>query len=70
MKGLKQKIFELVSYSVILSVLITMAYTLIMIFFYNSVTVLEPNRYILINEIMMMVLGISFVVYKMKEFFI
>lgn len=70
MKGLKQKIFELVSYSVILSVLITMAYTLVMIFFYNSVTVLEPNRYILINEIMMMVLGISFVVYKMKEFLI
>lgn len=70
MKGLKQKIFELVSYSIILSVLITMAYTLVMIFFYNSVTVLEPNRYILINEIMMMVLGISFVVYKMKEFLI
>jgi len=70
MKGLKQKIFELVSYSIILSVMITMAYTLVMIFFYNSVTVLEPNRYILINEIMMMVLGISFVIYKMKEFFI
>ena len=70
MKGLKQKIFELVSYSIILSVLITMTYTLVMIFFYHSVTVLEPNRYILINEIMMMVLGVSFVVYKMKEFLI
>jgi len=66
MKGLKQRIFELVSYSIILSVLLTMGYTLIMIFFYNSVTVLEPNRYILINEILMMILGVSFVVYKMK----
>jgi len=66
MKGLKQKIFELLSYSIILSVLITMGYTLTMIFFYNSVTVLEPNRYILINEILMMVLGVSFVIYKMK----
>jgi hypothetical protein len=70
MKGLKQKIFELLSYSIILSVLLTMGYTLTMIFFYNSVTVLEPNRYILINEILMMVLGVSFVVYKMKGIFV
>jgi hypothetical protein len=70
MKGLKQRIFELLSYSIILSVLLTMGYTLIMIYFYNSVIVLEPNRYIVINEILMMVLGISFVVYKMKKIFI
>jgi len=70
MKGLKQKIFELLSYSIILSVLLTMGYTLIMIYFYNSVIVLEPNRYMLINEILMMVLGISFVIYKMKGIFI
>jgi len=70
MKGLKQKVFELLSYSIILSVLLTMGYTLTMIFFYNSVTVLEPNRYILINEILMMVLGVSFVVYKMKGIFV
>jgi len=70
MKGLKQKIFELLSYSIILSVLLTMGYTLTMIFFYNSVTVLEPNRYILINEILMMVLGVSFVVYKIKGIFV
>ncbi|HLC39398.1 MAG TPA: hypothetical protein VJJ76_00770 [archaeon] len=69
MKGLKQRLFELVSYSIILAVLVTMGYTLTMIYFYNSVTVLEPNRYILINEIFMMVVGISFVVYKMKEIF-
>jgi len=67
MKGLKQRIFELVSYSIILSVLLTMGYTLSMIYFYDSVTVLEPNRYILINEILMMAVGISFVVYKMKD---
>jgi hypothetical protein len=70
MKGLKQKVFELLSYSIILSVLLTMAYTLTMIYFYDSVTVLEPNRYILINEILMMILGVSFVVYKMKGIFV
>jgi len=69
MKGLKQRLFELLSYSIILAVLLTMGYTLTMIYFHDSVTVLEPNRYILINEILMMIVGISFVIYKMKDIY-
>ena len=67
MTNFKSKIVEILSYSIILSVLLTMGYTLTMIYFHNSVTVFEPNRYILINEIAMMIFGISFVVYKIKK---
>ena len=70
MPSFKQKIVEILSYSIILSVLLTMGYTLTMIYFNNSVTVFEPNRYILINEMVMMVFGISFVVYKIKKILI
>jgi len=61
------KILDLISYSVILSVLITTGYTLILIYFYGSVHVLEPNMLILINEIFLVVLGSSFTIYKLKE---
>jgi hypothetical protein len=61
------KILDLISYSVILAVLITTGYTLLMIYFYGSVQVLEPNVLILINEIFLVVLGTSFTIYKLKE---
>jgi len=69
MSEFRSTIFEILSYSIILSVLITMSYTLMMIYVNSSVTVFEPNRYILINEIAMMIFGMSFVVYKMKKIF-
>lgn len=65
----KTKIFGLVSYSIILAVLIVMAYTLIMIYFFNSVQVLEPNKFILVNEIGLTVFAITFSLYKLKELF-
>lgn len=61
------KILDLASYSIVLAVLITTAYTLFMIYFNGSVQVLEPNRLILINEIFLVALGTSFTVYKLKE---
>lgn len=63
----KTKIFELAAYSIILAVLIVMAYTLSMIYFYNSVQVLEPNKLILVNEIGLTAFATVFALYKMKD---
>jgi hypothetical protein len=65
----KTKIFGLVSYSIILAVLLVMSYTLIMIFFYNSVQVLEPNKMILTSEIGLTLFAVTFSIYKIKELF-
>jgi len=65
----KAVIFELTSYSIILSVLLVMSYTLVMIYFYNSVQVLEPNKLILINEIGLTVFAIVFSLFKIKKLF-
>lgn len=65
----KTKIFGLVSYSIILAVLIVMAYTLTMIYFFNSVQVLEPNKMILTGEIGLTLFAVTFSLYKIKELF-
>jgi len=65
----KAVIFELTSYSIILAVLLVMSYTLVMIYFYNSVQVLEPNKLILINEIGLTVFAIVFSLFKIKKLF-
>jgi hypothetical protein len=63
----KATIFELTSYSVILAVLVVMTYTLIMIYFFNRVEVIEPNKLILVNEIGLTIFAISFSVFKIKK---
>jgi hypothetical protein len=65
----KTKIFGLVSYSIILAVLVVMTYTLTMIYLFNTVQILEPNKFILVNEIGLTVFAISFSLYKIKELF-
>jgi len=67
--SIKTKIFELASYSVILSVMLVMTYTLLMIYFFNSVQVLEPNKLILVNEIGLTVFAIVFSLFKIKDLF-
>lgn len=66
---MRQKAFELFSYSIILAVLITTVYTLSMIYFFNAVQVVEPNKLILINEIALTAIGISFTLYKLRQVF-
>ncbi len=65
----KSRILGLVSYSIILAVLIVMTYTLVMIYFFNYVQVLESNKLILVNEIGLTVFAITFSLYKIKELF-
>ena len=65
----KGKIIELTSYSIILAVLIVMTYTLVMIYVFNSVEVLEPNKLLLANEIGLTTVGITFSLYKIKQLF-
>jgi len=65
----KGTIIELASYSIILAVLVVMSYTLVMIFMHNSVEVLEPNKFILVNEIGLTLFAITFSVYKIKKLF-
>jgi hypothetical protein len=65
----KATILELASYSVILAVLSVMTYTLIMIYFFNSVQVVESNKLILVNEIGLTIFAITFSVYKIKKLF-
>jgi hypothetical protein len=59
------KLVDIVSYSVILAVLITTGYTLLLIDQFGIVNVTEPNRFILVIEIFLVGLGISFTGYKM-----
>jgi len=66
---MRQKIFEILSYSIILAVLLTTTYTLAMIYFFNGVEVIEPNRFILINEIFLTLIGVSFTLYKIRQIF-
>jgi predicted membrane channel-forming protein YqfA (hemolysin III family) len=66
---MRQKLFEIFSYSIILAVLITTTYTLAMIYLFNGVQVIEPNKLILINEIALTLMGISFTVYKLRQIF-
>jgi hypothetical protein len=66
---MKQKIFEIFSYSIILAVLLTTTYTLAMIYIFNAVQVVEPNKLILANEIALTILGISFTLYKIRTMF-
>jgi len=65
----KTKIFELTSYSIILAVLVVMTYTLALIYFYNTVQVLEPNKFILINEIGLTMFASGFSLYKIRKLF-
>jgi hypothetical protein len=65
----KATILELASYSVILAVLVVMTYTLTMIYFFNSVQVVEPNKLILVNEIGLTIFAITFSLYKIKKLF-
>jgi hypothetical protein len=63
----KTTFFELTSYSVILAVLVVMTYTLTMIYFFNRVEVIEPNKLILVNEIGLTILGITFSLNKIRR---
>jgi len=66
---MKQQIFEILSYSIILAVLITTTYTLSMIYLFDSVRVIEPNKLILVNEIALTSMGIVFALYKLRQVF-
>lgn len=64
------KAVELLSYAIILSVLLTTTYTLVQIYQFDSVKIIEPNKLILIQEIFLMIFGISFTIYKLKDILI
>lgn len=61
------KLLDIFLYSIIMAVLITMVYTLLLIAQFKTVNVTETNKMILMTEIFLVVLGISFTGYKIID---